>query len=399
MRTSSLNPISRRTALISALGGAAALSFPRFAFAQDTQKRLLVVILRGGLDGLSALPPVGDPDYASLRGRLAVPTSGEGAALPLDATFALHPSLAKMHDMYAAGELLPMHACATGYRERSHFDAQNVLETGAGAPFARAEGWLNHALGALPRSRTEMAMALSAQAPLILRGATPISTWSPSALPEVAPDTLSRLMALYQARDPQLAGVLSSALASNGVAMESGAADMNARGYRQLAPIAQICARFFKDPAGPIAAVIDMGGWDTHANEAGTLTRNLAALDAGVDAFKTELGPAWRDTAVLIVTEFGRTAAPNGAGGTDHGTAAAAFLAGGAVAGGRVLADWPGLSRRALRDNRDLAPTTDIRAVCKGVLADHLGAPSSALDADAFPDSAEIRAIPHLIRA
>lgn len=392
-----------RRHLLAGAAGAAALTFPAFAFgqAQATDKRLLVIILRGGLDGLSALPPVGDPAYASLRGALALPRSGDGAVLPLDDTFGLHKNLAKMHAMYRAGELLPIHACATAYRERSHFDAQNVLETGAPAPFARTDGWLNKALGALPHARPEMGMALSAQAPLILRGPTAVSTWSPSALPNVDNDTMARLLSLYQARDPALAGALESAMTANSVAAESGAGDMNARGYR-LAPLAQIAARFLKDDHGPIAAVMDMGGWDTHANqglEQGPLARNLASLDEGVDAFRTEMGPAWTNTAVLIVTEFGRTAAPNGAGGTDHGTAAAAFLAGGAVHGGRVLSDWPGLAQSALYEGRDLRPTIDLRAVCKGLLADHLRVPSGALEADAFPNSGGARPERDLLRA
>lgn len=393
-----------RRLLLAGGAGAAALSFPLFAFgqAQATDRRLLVVILRGGMDGLSTLPPVGDPAYASLRRGLAIPRSGDGAALPLDAAFGLHKNLPKMHALYRARELLPIHACATSYRERSHFDAQNVLETGAGAPFARSEGWLNRALGALPRVRPEMGMALSAQAPLILRGPAAVSTWSPSALPDVEDDTMARLLSLYQARDLELAQALESALSSNAVAMDAGASDMNRAGPRSITPLTQIAARFLKDANGPIAAVMDVGGWDTHANqglEQGPLARGLTALDDGIDAFKTEMGPAWANTAVLIVTEFGRTAAPNGAGGTDHGTGAAAFLAGGAVRGGRVLADWPGLAQSALHEGRDLRPTTDLRAVFKGVLADHLSVSSAALERDAFPDSSGVRPAQDLIRA
>lgn len=391
-----------RRHLLAGAGAGAALSFPVFAFgqAQATDKRLLVVILRGGMDGLSAVPPVGDPAYASLRGRLALPRSGDGAVLMLDDTFGLHRNLPKMHALYRAGELMPIHACATGYRERSHFDAQNVLESGAARPFTRTEGWLNKALGALPRSRPEMGMALSAQAPLILRGPTAVSTWSPSALPDVENDTMARMLALYEARDPQLAHALESALASNSVAMDAGAGDMRA-GPRSITPIAQIAARFLKDENGPIAAVMEMGGWDTHANqglEQGALARGLTALDDGLDAFKTEMGPAWRNTVVIIATEFGRTAAPNGAMGTDHGTGTAAFLAGGAVQGGRVLADWPGLSRGALHEGRDLRPTTDLRGVFKGVLADHLRLSTSALESETFPDSATARPVSGLVR-
>lgn len=393
-----------RRHLLAGAAGAAALSFPVFAFgqAQATDKRLLVIILRGGMDGLSALAPIGDPTYASARGRLALPRTGEGAALPLDATFALNTNLPNMHALYRAGELLPIHACATAYRERSHFDAQNVLETGATAPFARTEGWLNKALGALPNSRPEMGMALSAQAPLILRGAANVATWSPSALPDVDNDTMARLLSLYEARDPSLAHALTSAMSANGVAMDAGASEMANAGARSITPIAQIAARFLKDDHGPIAAVMEMTGWDTHANQGiaqGPLARGLASLDGGLAAFKQEMGPAWSNTVVIIATEFGRTVAPNGANGTDHGTGMAAFMAGGAVRGGRVLADWPGLERSALFEGRDLRPTTDLRAVFKGVLADHLHVSQAALDRDAFPDSGSVRGIQDLLRA
>jgi len=394
-----MNMFNRRHLLVGATG-AAALSFPVFAFgqAQATDKRLLVIILRGGMDGLSALAPVGDPAYASARGRLALQRNN---TLALDDTFALNANLPRMQALYRAGELLPIHACATAYRERSHFDAQNVLESGAAAPFARTEGWLNKALGALPNARPEMGMALSPQAPLILRGPTNVATWSPSALPDVDNDTMARLLSLYEARDPALAHALSTAISANGVAMEAGAEEMRA-GPRSITPMAQIAARFLKDDAGPIAAVMEMGGWDTHANqgiEQGPLARGLSSLDDGLEAFKVEMGPAWRNTVVIIATEFGRTVAPNGANGTDHGTGMAAFLAGGAVRGGRVLADWPGLQRAALYEGRDLRPTTDLRGVFKGVLADHLRVPNAALERDTFPDSGSVRGIQDLLRA
>jgi uncharacterized protein (DUF1501 family) len=391
--------LNRRHLLTSA-AGAAALSFPAFAFGQSqaSEKRLLVIILRGGMDGLSALAPIGDPTYASARARLALPRTD---TLALDGTFALHGNLPQMHALYRAGELLPVHACATAYRERSHFDAQNVLESGAAAPFARTEGWLNKALGALPNSRPEMGMALSAQAPLILRGSTNVATWSPSALPDVDNDTMARLLSLYQASDPALAHALTSAISANGVAMEAGASDMRA-GPRSITPIAQIAARFLKDANGPIAAVIETGGWDTHANqgvEQGPLARGLTSLDDGLFAFKQEMGPAWANTVVMIATEFGRTVAPNGANGTDHGVGMAAFVAGGAVRGGRVLSDWPGLARNALLDGRDLRPTIDLRGVFKGILADHLRVSNAALERDAFPNSSNVRGIEGLLRA
>ena len=381
--------------------GAVALSFPMFAFGQAaaTDKRLLVVILRGAMDGLAAVPPVGDPNYEGLRGALALQ---QADVLPLDATFALHKSLPKLKAMYDARELIVVHAAATGYRDRSHFDGQNVLETGAATPFARTDGWLNAALGALPHARADMGVALSEQAPLVLRGPTPVATWSPSVMPSVNDDTVRRLLALYDARDPALANVLHAAIGANAVAMDSGASGMTGGGYRQIAPLAQVAARFLKDRAGPIAAVMDMSGWDTHANQGtaqGALARNLSLLDDGIGAFKTEMGPEWVNTAVVIVTEFGRTAAPNGAGGTDHGTAAAAFLTGGAIRGGRVLADWPGLTQSALYQRRDLRPTIDLRGVIKGVLSEHLRVPNAPLERDVFPESALARPVLGLLRS
>jgi uncharacterized protein (DUF1501 family) len=334
-----------------------------------------------------------------VRGRLATPRE---SALPLDGVFALHPRLAKMHALYRAGELAPIHACATSYRDRSHFDAQNVLETGAAAPFARSEGWLNTALGALPNSRPEMGVALSAQAPLILRGPAAVSTWSPSVLPDLDSDTLARILDLYQDRDPALARALDAAIGANAMAAGAGADEMGGARARNLAPLAQIAARFLKDDGGPIAAVLETNGWDTHANqglEQGALPRALTSLDDGLDAFRTEMGARWSDTVVIIATEFGRTVAPNGAGGTDHGTGAAAFIAGGAVRGGRVLSDWPGLSRAALHEGRDLRPTTDLRSILKGVMADHLHVPTAALQRDVFPDSAAVRPVQDLFRA
>jgi uncharacterized protein (DUF1501 family) len=413
--------LNRRHLLLGAAGTSAVLSFPALAFGagEATDKRFMIVILRGAMDGLAAVPPIGDPDYAGLRGQMAFARSGEKAALPLDGAFGLHPSLPKLKAMYDAHELLPIHAVATGYRDRSHFDGQNILESGATTAFARPDGWLNKALGALPRSRPEMGIALSGEAPLILRGATPCSTWSPSVLPNVRTDTISRLMALYQTRDPSLANALQSAINANavasdaasmtdtaGAAMDSPQNGANGGGGRYtgraLAPLAQTAARFLKDPQGPVVAVVDMTGWDTHANQGldqGVLARNLSLLDDGLDAFKTEMGPAWANTVVIVCTEFGRTAHPNGNGGTDHGTGGAAFMLGGKVAGGRVLADWPGLSSGRLYQNRDLNPTTDLRSVFKTVLNQHMSVPSATLENDAFPGSASARPIQGLLRA
>lgn len=385
--------ISRRL-LIGA--GAATLALPAFAFGAATSKRLVVIVLRGGMDGLAAVPPVGDPAYVNARGVLA---QDKAKTLALDGAFALHPNFANLHAMYRAGEATIVHAACTPYRERSHFDAQNVLETGGAKPYARNAGWLNAALKALPAERAagrrELGLALAQQAPLILRGDAPVSTWSPSPLPDANADTVARLMDLYGKRDPGLKTALESAVAANGVAMTG----MGGRaGARAIAPLTKAAAQFLKQPAGPVAAVVEMSGWDTHAQqggEAGQLAANFALLDQGLAALKTDLGPTWNDTVVVVMTEFGRTVAPNGNRGTDHGTASCAFLLGGAVRGGRVIADWPGLAQGQLNEGRDLRATTDLRAVLKGVVRDHLG----VSDAGAFPESGQVRAADGLLKA
>lgn len=395
---------SRRGALGLALGGAT-LAFPALGFAANTQKRLVVVLLRGALDGLHAVPAIGDPAYVSARNGLALTPD---AAMRLDSTFALHPRLAGLRALYAQRELLVIHAASTAYRERSHFDAQNVLETGAAAPFGRASGWLNAAVAALPSStnvgRADLAVALGQQAPLVLRGAAPVATWSPSPLPDADTDTLSRLMSLYQGADPALEGALNGAMSANMVAGEAGMSDMQRAGRagRSIAPAAKAAAAFLKQPNGPVAAVIEVGGWDSHVNQGldqGPIATLLGQLDDAIVGLKADLGPLWQDTTVLVVTEFGRTVAANGARGTDHGTGAAAFVAGGAVNGGRVLADWPGLAPGQLFENRDLRPTLDLRAVIKGVVGDHFGIARATLDQAVFPNSGAVAPIRDLIRA
>ncbi len=394
-----MSALTRRTALGAGLAtGFATLAIPSLAFGVASQKRLVVIVLRGGMDGLAAVAPVGDPAYANVRGDLAMTRA---QTLPLNATFGLHPRLATLHAAYGAGECAIIHATSTPYRERSHFDAQNVLETGGARPYARDSGWLNAALGGLPANsksgRRELGLAIAQQAPLILRGEASVTTWSPSPLPDANADTIARLMDLYRRSDPALATALESAIAANAVAMDAGGMAGQRGGYRSIQPLAKAAAGFLKRPDGPVVAVIEMSGWDTHANqgaEAGQLANSFAGLDAGLAALKEELGATWRDTAVVIMTEFGRTAAPNGNRGCDHGTASAAFLVGGAVAGGKVIADWPGLGASQLHEGRDLRPTTDLRAVLKGVLADHMGVSGAA----AFPDSAGVAPMGGLMR-
>jgi uncharacterized protein (DUF1501 family) len=314
-----------------------------------------------------------------------------------------------MQQCYAARELTVLHALASPYRERSHFDGQDVLENGSGHAHALQSGWLNRALAAAPRSaQREAGVALGQNVPLLMRGPAAVTSWSPSKLTALDDDTLARITDLY-AGDALLSGRLADALAANAtLASEEGEGAMMAvsapaamtpaqagaaapAGNARYAEVVRAAAGFLRQDEGPKVAVFDTTGWDTHANEGGAqgqLAGRLSALDQGLATLRQELGPVWSDTAVLLVTEFGRTAAINGTRGTDHGTAAAGFLIGGAVAGGRVIADWPGLSARALYQGRDLAPTLDLRSVLKGLLADHLAVPQRALEETVFPDSA-----------
>ena len=371
----------------------------RFAFAAPavTDARFVFIILRGALDGLSAVPPYGDADYARLREQLAIGAPGTSdGALTLDGHFGLNPGLSFVHESYGAGEALILHAVATAYRERSHFDGQDVLESGVPRPHASQTGWLNRAVAALPASNTHGAqagVALGQNVPLVLRGPAPIASWSPSKLPEIDDDTLQRIADRY-ASDVVLSQRLGDALSTDRIAAESAEPGMGAAptagGADRYLETVRTAAGFLKREDGPAVAVFDTTGWDTHFNEGGgrgQLTQRLTALDAALRALKESLGSTWARTAVLIATEFGRTAAANGTRGTDHGTAAAAFLLGGAVHGGRVLCDWPGLSAHDLYQGRDLRATMDLRSVIKSVLRDHLQISARMLDAQVFPDS------------
>jgi uncharacterized protein (DUF1501 family) len=417
--------ISRRRFLESSLfAGATSIVASRLAFANaPTDSRFVFVLLRGALDGLSAVPPIGDPDYAGLRGQIALTKSGPDAALPLQGIFGLHPALEFLHESYRANELAVLHAVAMPYRERSHFDAQNVLESGDMKPYGSTSGWINRALVELPIAKArEAGVALGANVPLAMRGPAEVASWSPTKIAALDDGTLARITDLY-ARDPLLSRRLADALESDAIASEAQAAanaemdstmesaamapaadaDKAKRNYNaRYNETARAAANFLRRDDGPRVAMFDTSGWDTHANEGaaqGQLGTRLRALDSGLRTLKDSLGPVWRKTVVLVATEFGRTAAINGTRGTDHGTGAAAFLLGGAVNGGRVIADWPGLSRPNLLENRDLKPTRDLRSVMKGVLHDHLGVANAALHSKVFPNSGGVQPLAGVIRA
>jgi uncharacterized protein (DUF1501 family) len=362
--------------------------------AEHAAPRFVLVILRGGMDGLSAVPAVGDPDFAAARGALA---QFDAPALPLDGRFALHPRLSQLHAMYGRGEVAVVHAVGLAYRERSHFDAQQVLESGAVAPYELNTGWLGRAL---PLSGAQ-GIALDTAVPLVLRGAAAVDTWAPSALPEPSNDLVARLERLYRG-DAALAAALARAKALHGEnsGMTSGA-DMIGGLARDFGLLAQRAAQFLSQPRGPQIAVLDLGGWDTHANQAapnGPLPRNLQALDAGLARLRDGLvaGGVWPRSVVVVMSEFGREVAINGTQGTDHGTGGVAFVLGGAVHGGRVLADWPGLAKKDRYEGRDLRTTTDVRSVFKGLLADHLKIATHALEREVFPESTSVRPLAFL---
>jgi uncharacterized protein (DUF1501 family) len=408
---------SRRRFLIGAGALAATATIPNTLFAYTGgASRLVVVILRGALDGLAAVPPYGDPDYMSLHRELAIAApGGPDGALALNNTFGLHPSLSFLHERFAAGELVVFDAVASPYRDRSHFDGQNVLENGLAKPIGTADGWLNRALAALPRGggraaarAGDRAVAISQNVPLILRGEAAVISKSPQATPDVDEDLLARLADLYS-KDNWFSARLSEAVQTE--KMADGAADSSgmskqpagAAAYpNRVAAVARMASELMRSDGGPEIAVIEAGGWDTHANQGGAkgiLATRLAGLDQGLKSLADGLGPLWPQTAVLVVTEFGRTAAVNGTRGTDHGTGGCAFLVGGAVRGGQVIADWPSLRRTALLDNRDLKPTLDLRSVFKGVLDQHMHVDANTLAKRVFPDSSGARPLQGLIRA
>ncbi|HEY3730385.1 MAG TPA: DUF1501 domain-containing protein [Steroidobacteraceae bacterium] len=415
-RTPSINRRSLLKFGLAATGSAFAARISLAAPAANSS-RFVFIILRGALDGLSAVPPYGDPDYARLRGDLAIGApGGSDSALALDAHFGLNPGLTFLHERYAARELLVFPAVATGYRERSHFDGQDVLESGVSQPHGTQSGWLNRALTSLPTSRRETGVALAQNVPLVLRGSAEVASWSPSVLPDLDEDTLHRIGDRY-ASDPLLSRRLAEALATDREASQASEPTMAMTNPADPAPGGAAAARstagrytetvrkaaaFLQREDGPAVAVFDTTGWDTHYNEGGgqgQLRNRLAVLDASLRMLKESLGDTWSRTAVLLATEFGRTAAANGTHGTDHGTASAAFLLGGAVAGGRILGDWPGLSARSLYQQRDLNPTLDLRSVMKSVLRDHLQVSARSLDKDVFPDSRSLPYLHDLLRA
>lgn len=393
--------LHRRHFIAAGTAGLLAAAAPRLSLAAaGTDRRLVLIVLRGAMDGLGAVVPYADPDYRTLRAHLAMAEPGqEGGVLDLDGRFGLHPALAALHEWWGQKQLVAVHAIATPYRDRSHFDAQDLLDTG-GIRAGQDTGWLNRALARLEGGGKGLGLSLGQAVPLVLRGPVPVASWAPSPLPEPSMDFMERVADLYS-RDPVLGPALA---AGTGVADMAAGMDGNRKreGTKERVILAETAGRMLSDPAGPRVATLELPGWDTHVGQGtakGRLADALGALAESMVTLRASMQGVWDRTLIAVVTEFGRTARPNGNGGTDHGTAGVALLAGGALEGGRVLGDWPGLRDDRLYEGRDLAPTTDMRALLKGVLASHLGLSSAEIDKYVFPEAKGVRALPDLIRA
>ena len=393
--TKAFHTLNRRSLLLAgcavslvAVSGSAGAAAP-----QSGGKKVIVVILRGAMDGLSMLPKIDDPNIHEYRASLIDPK-----AVPLGGGFALHSGFANLAEMYKAGQAAFVPATAGPYRERSHFEAQDLLESGS-VRSVTSDGWLNRALQRAPAAYS--AVSIGPVQPLIVRGKAQVASWSPSILPEASDDTLNRLMELYD-KDTMLKASLVEALGAEKVAGKPDAANMSSMagggrsGPGQYVPMLQAAGKFLSQPDGPEIAVVSLDGWDTHAGQNQSLQQRFVQFDAGLKALKDTMGEAWSKTALVAVSEFGRTVRVNGAQGTDHGTAGAVMLAGGAIRGGRMFGDWPTLKPAALFENRDLAPANDARAVFKGILREQLGWEQADLDGPVFPDSSAVRAMPGL---
>ena len=374
------------------MGATALLATPIVSFAKaDTDRRFVFIIQRGAADGLNIVVPYADPNYLKLRGNLAIEVA---APMKLDGTFALHPALTQVRKLYAEKEAIFLHAVASPYRDRSHFDGQNVLESGSKIPYQLKSGWMNRLLGLLPRDGKD-GIAFSSAVPLAMQGAFDVTTYAPSSLPEANEDLLMRVQQLY-ATDRQLNPLWTSALEARGMA--SGQMKGGDKRHNDAA-LGKIAAGFLAAPTGPRVAMIETSGWDTHSGQNERLDRQLRGLDALIGGLKEGMGSAWSQTVVLVATEFGRTAAANGTGGTDHGTASAAMLLGGAVQGGRIVSDWLGLASSSLFEGRDLQPTLGLDALISNVCAQTFKLDTELAQKIMFPYAVGKYAMSTLLRA
>lgn len=367
-------PLTRRL-FLGGLGTATFLGSRAPSQAAANKPKLIVVILRGGMDGLFAVPKMDERYLEMHRPKLVLAN-----ARPLSDGFALHPAFKNLHSWYTQGQASFAHAITGPWRNRSHFYAQDLLESGDIETVGR-DGWLNRAIHQYPGLT---ALSIGPVKPLILTGEAGTSNWSPPVLPEVSEDTVQRLFALYENQPLMLEALMQSQETQDVL----NSMDQTQRKPRKKPVIMQFekLAQIMRAKNGPDIGVVDVTGWDTHAGQPGSLNGQFSQLDAALATARVELGGLWAQTMIAVVTEFGRTVRENGTRGTDHGTASAAFLAGGALKGGRVLGDWPGLAPKALYENRDLYPANDLHGLFKGLLTQLYGFERTQLNA-VFPDT------------
>lgn len=355
-------------------------------------KRFVLVLLRGGMDGLALVPPYGDDDYVSQRGALAIPGSGkDDGVIDLDGFHGLHPAASALLPFWQRQEMLVVPAAATPYRGRSHLDAQRVLENGSATPDGAEGGWLNRALGLLGDG-TAPAVAVSKTMPLVLAGLNETSIWPSQNLPQPITGYFEKVALLYSG-DLIFAPLLAEGLRQKETRLSRLPEDdsLSGRGAwrpQDLEYIATMAAENLRAEQGSRIAVLETGGWDTHQDQGsvnGVLARRLSGLSGALSAMAVAMGPAWSDTVVAVVGEFGRSVTPNATRGTDNGVGGAMLLLGGAVAGGRFVGGWPGLSTSDLVDGAALKPVTDTRSVFASILVDHFGMALAGVQKMVFP--------------
>lgn len=392
--------MSRRGVLGLSVGLYSWAFMPRFAEAASSSNdpRVLIVVLRGGMDGLATVVPHGDKNYVAMRGNIAIP---KASTIKLNNFFGLHPALEKFGDLYKKKEAAIVHATCVPLHNRSHFDGQDNLENGQPGLVSNSTGWLNRLLSGLPKGDPILAHGAIqiGEAPLILHGPAPVLGWSPNSFGHMDKTTEYLVRTLYREHDRDMYNFLERGLKADALAEKVGKDDS---GVSSLRKGFRGAARLLAAKNGPRIAVLSVGGWDTHSDQGGatgSFANVLRELDLGIDDFKTEAGKAWDQSVVVCATEFGRTVRVNGDDGTDHGVGTVAMLAGGSVKGGEVYGDWPGLAPAKLYDGSDLRPTTDLRSIFKGILKDHLDVPSKILDQTVFPESKGVKAMKNLVKS
>ena len=376
-----------RRATLGLLGAASFSQMTLPVIAQGLEDRKFIfILLRGGMDGLSALTPNDVDQISYIR---PVLSQRIGERINLDNGFRLHPALTHVKDFYDAGDVTFIHACSTPYRERSHFEAQDVLEVLSQDNIR--EGWLNRTLSVIGGQ----GLAVARSIPLAMQGQNSVINWSPPLFDSAPESLLDRLADLYTG-NPQFSVPLKTAR-KNKISGTPINRRLNRRfTYESIIALKALGERMSMD-GGPGIGMVALDGWDTHAHQAGILNRKLSNLNEGLFTLKRELAEHWGNTCIVIASEFGRTAAMNGTRGTDHGTGGLMILLGGAVKGGNVKGDWPGIEKKKLYKGRDLAPANDVTAVLKGVLRDHLGIDRATLNNSIFPNSS--RAFDGLIQS